>query len=97
MQLRAISKFGALSATATTNWELRIIIENERGIWSLPITVVANRVLKERLDAGPNSNFYLRPAAFVYAKSDKRARCFLSYGKDKPIRWRLLPLVSDFA
>ena len=73
MQLRAISKFGTLSATATTNWELRIIIENERGIWSLPITVVANRVLKERPDAGPNSNFYLRPAALVYAKSDKRA------------------------
>jgi hypothetical protein len=35
LQLRAISNFGTWSATATTKWELKTIIQNEIGISGL--------------------------------------------------------------
>jgi hypothetical protein len=39
LQVRAISNFGTWSATATTNCELKIIIEIETGIFGLLLVV----------------------------------------------------------
>jgi hypothetical protein len=61
LQLRAISNFGTWSATATTKWELKIIIENEIGMYGL--------LLIFGLDRSP---FSPKLAAFVYAKKDRQ-------------------------
>jgi hypothetical protein len=57
LQLRAISNFGTWSATATTNCELKIIIEIEIGIFGLPL-VFGSTALQKASRTGSSFSFY---------------------------------------